>query len=255
MGVILFVGVVVVFGLLLVSSAIRLARKDDWFERVTESQATLYSRLAEYGFWTLRHLTEALREPRERSRRLRRAFLCVLAFVAVATPVFLAANVASLGSVAGHTVAFALGTAAWSMVVESPSLPRRVQAHAPPATVLIPPAAGALIVAILDLVVGGLALSGKVPDPAGEAFAIGAAFVAAGDLVSGVVGLLTAAADHYPFGDPPPPSSTPDAPRSRSRCRRLRRLPRQLRRGRGAKAHEEHHGYADSGEFFDGPMR
>lgn|GEM_PF-4621486 len=200
----LFASVVFIGGLL-AWNAWQLAHREDWIARVTNTHATAYSRLAEYAFWSLRHLIAAFTEPSGRRRRLSRAFLCMGMFALVLTPIVIAAQAANLEEVAAHPVAFAIGTAAWSVVVESPSLPYRVQIHAPDSR-LVPPIAAAAIVATLDLTIGIIALAGTAADDA-EAFATGAAFVAAGDLISGLVGLTTASMREYPFKDPAGPAS------------------------------------------------
>ena len=194
---------IVVFASVLVWDAIRLSKYKNWLDRVTKTHATVYSRLAEYGFWAIRHLIAALTDGQDRRLRLRKAAFSAGVFGLVILPILIAAQVASGSEVAEHAVAFAIGTAIWSIVVETPNLPYRVQDRVP-ATRLVPLAAGAAIVAFLDLAIGVLALAGAASG-ATHAFATGAAFVAAGDLVSGLVGLTIAAAASYPLGDPPRP--------------------------------------------------
>lgn len=206
MDLLLFVGIPVI-GLLLVRDAIRLSRHSNQIARVQETHATLYSRLAEYGFWFLRHIVIGFKQRQGRGARFRRALLSLGAFCLLFAPVLVAAQMANLSAVAHHTVAFAIGTAVWSFIVESPSLPYRIKVHTP-TTTLVHPVAVASIIAALDLTIGAFAIAGAVGG-ASEAFAIGAAFVAVGDLISALIGLTVAAASTYPFKDPDPPPSPP----------------------------------------------
>jgi hypothetical protein len=209
MDLLLFVGIPV-FGLILVRDAIRLSQHGNQIARVQETHATLYSRLAEYGFWFLRHTVIGVKQRQGRGARFRRALLSLGTFWLLFVPVLVAAQMANLSAVGHHTVAFAIGTAVWSFIVESPSLPYRIKIHTP-TTTLVHPVAVASIIAALDLTIGAFAIAGAVGG-ATEAFAIGAAFVAAGDLISALIGLTVAAASTYPFKDPEPPPSVPANP-------------------------------------------
>jgi hypothetical protein len=206
---------VVGFGFLLVWDAWRLIHLPQPLDRITEAHATAYSRLAEYGFWTLRHLLAAITGAELRRQRLMKVLLCAALFGLVLTPIVLAAQAANLREVATHPVAFAIGTAVWSVVVESPSLPYRIERYAPDSR-LVPPIAAAAIVIFFDVTICAITLANVAYDEA-EAFATGAAFVAVGDLVSAAVGLTMAAIPEYPLKDPVPPQISEDDDGNRPR--------------------------------------
>lgn len=199
----LLVASIVVLAVLLVWIARRLSAAEDWVNRVSSTHATLYSRLAEYAFWTATNLVGTIRNQGERRRRLVATLAAAILFTLVVAPALLAGDAINSTLIAGNTSAIAIGIVVWSAVVEVPGLPARLGLHFG-GEEKIPVLAVVFVVSVLDALVCGIALSHLLSGPLMKSALTGAGLIAVGDLISGLLGLAAAAALPRPLADPCP---------------------------------------------------
>lgn len=191
------------FAMLLVWISRRLAAAEDWINRISRTHATLYSRLAEYAFWTASNLLTTIGKAGERRRRLIATAAAASLFAVIIAPALLAGSAIHSTLVQGDSTAIALGVLIWSAVVEIPGLPARLGLHFGENEV-IPVLALVFVISVMDVLVCGLALSHLLDGKLLRSALTGVGLVAVGDLISGLIGLAAAAALPRPLADPCP---------------------------------------------------
>ncbi len=187
--------------LFVVEAARRLSTMPDWQKRLGESQATVGVRAGELLFWLVRHIRGVLGNTGRRGRHARRALLALWLLAMTAGTPLMTLVLARGPDLAGHSLAVGLGIFGWTILVESSAAVERVQRLSDQAD-LLPAPVRMVIISIMDVAICWLALGGVIGgEPIASIFA-GAAFVAAADLVSTLVGVAAAAFPDYPLLDP-----------------------------------------------------
>jgi hypothetical protein len=184
------------------TAARSLSAMRDWQRRLGDSHATVYVRLGELLLWLARHVGGAARHKGRRAVHLRRALLALWLLAITAGTPLVTLVLASDPGLAGHGLALGGGIFGWTVLVESPAAVERVQRLSNPVDPL-PALVRVFVITVLDVAICCLALSGAIGgEPLASMFA-GAAFVAAADLASTLVGVAAAAFPDYPLLDPP----------------------------------------------------
>ena len=197
-----WIAILIVLVVLALESARRLRAMPDWQKRLADSHAPVYVRLGEHLFWLVRHLLRALFRRERRLQHLQRALLA-LAFLSITalTPILTIARGVD-PDFAKHGLAIGVGALVWTIVVESPAVSDRIRRLSARVD-LFPVLVHVLIVSVLDAAISCLALSGRIEGEPLASACVGAAFVAAADIVSTAVGVAAATLPRYPLLDPP----------------------------------------------------
>ena len=202
---------IAVLALLVVSAlgaASRLRAMPDWQERLKNSHASIYVRLGELAFWLVRHLNGVFFRRGRRLQHLERALVALFFLSITAVTPVLTLALGSNPDFSRHGLAIGIGALVWTIVVESSAVSDRVRRFSA-AVDFFPVLVHILITFLLDAAISCLALSGMIRGEPLASVISGAAFVAAADIVSTLVGVAAAALPSYPLLDPPdePPMS------------------------------------------------